>query len=31
LALQRKGEKDEAAKEFRKAAELDPQMVVPGT
>ncbi len=29
LALQRKGEKDEAAKEFRRAAELDPRVTLP--
>jgi tetratricopeptide (TPR) repeat protein len=26
LALQRKGEKEEAAKEFQRAAELDPRL-----
>ena len=29
LALQRKGEKEEATKEFRKAAELDPRLTPP--
>ena len=29
LALQRKGEKEEAAKEFQRAAELDPRLDVP--
>ena len=29
LALQRKGEKDEAAKEFRRASELDPRIAAP--
>jgi eukaryotic-like serine/threonine-protein kinase len=29
LALQRKGEKEEAAKEFRRARELDPRLTVP--
>jgi Flp pilus assembly protein TadD len=29
LALQRRGDKEEAAKEFQKAAELDPRLTVP--
>ena len=31
IALRRKGDKDEAAKEFRKAAELDPQLAPPAS
>jgi tetratricopeptide (TPR) repeat protein len=30
LALRQKGEKDEAGKEFQKAAELDPRLTAPG-
>jgi Flp pilus assembly protein TadD len=30
LALQRKGNKEEASKEFQKAAELDPHLRAPG-
>jgi tetratricopeptide (TPR) repeat protein len=30
LALQRKGAKEEASKEFQKAAELDPHLKAPG-
>ena len=29
MALQRKGEKEEAGKEFRRAAELDPKLSAP--
>jgi Flp pilus assembly protein TadD len=31
LALQRRGEKNEAAREFRKAAELDPRLTPPAS
>ena len=31
IALQRKGEKDESSKEFRKAAELDPHLAPPAS
>jgi Flp pilus assembly protein TadD len=31
VALQRKGEKDEAGREFRRAAELDPKLSAPGS
>ena len=31
IALRRKGDQDEAAKEFRKAAELDPQLAPPAS
>jgi Tfp pilus assembly protein PilF len=31
IALKRKGDKDESAKEFRRAAELDPQLSPPAS
>ena len=30
LALSRKGEKDEASREFQRASELDPHLTAPG-